>query len=146
MDAICRSGKRYLLSFCSLPGLRSGIIILFRSIDNDDVIFVKSTLLLFNRNSIPPFALPLGNVIDFACASLVIVSVDFGVIRGVIVVSVRTVGMGEKTGEKREDASSFDKEESRRSFVRLTGVEKLVLMVKGWEDTEEDLPLVSFVL
>jgi hypothetical protein len=47
--------------------------------------------------------------------------------RGVIIVSVRTVGIGEKCGED----SSFDKEESRRSLVRLTGVEKLVLIVRG---------------
>jgi hypothetical protein len=71
-------------------------------------------------------------VIDFVCSSLVVVSLDFCVTRGVTIVSVRTVGNTEKTGEKcRGDASSFVNEESRRSFDKLTGVEKLVLMVKG---------------
>jgi hypothetical protein len=46
----------------------------------------------------------------------------------VITVSDRTVGKEEKC---RGDASSFVNEESRRSFDKLTGVEKLVLIVNG---------------
>jgi hypothetical protein len=120
-----------LLSFCSSFGSRFGIIILLRSVC-DDVTLVKSILLLFNRNSIPPVALlPVGDVINFVCSSLVFVSLDFFMTRGVIIVSVRIVGDGEKTGEKCGDCSSFDNDESRRSFVRLIGVEKLVLIVNG---------------
>jgi len=53
---------------------------------------------------------------------------DFCVTQGVIVVSVRIV----EDGEKYDDGSFFIKDKSsRRKFVRLIGVEKLVLIVKG---------------
>jgi hypothetical protein len=67
---------------------------------------------------------------------------DFCVTQGVIVVSVRTVGNGEKC---RGDASSLVNEESRRSLDRLIGVEKLVLIVKGW-DNERDFRFVSLAV
>ncbi len=116
-----------MFSLGSLSGFKSGIIIFFRSTCGD-VRCVKSILLLFSRNSIPPDALPVGNEIDFVCSSLVFVSLVFCVTRGVITVSDRTVGKEEKC---RGDASSFVNEESRRSFDKLTGVEKLVLIVNG---------------
>jgi len=57
-----------------------------------------------------------------------IIPLDFCVTQGVIVVSVRIV----EDGEKYDDGSFFIKDKSsRRKFVRLIGVEKLVLMVKG---------------
>jgi hypothetical protein len=67
---------------------------------------------------------------------------DFCVTRGVIVVSLRTVENGEKC---RGDASSFVNEESHRSLDRLIGVEKLVLIVKGW-DNERDFRFVSLAV
>ena len=60
------------------------------------------------------------------------ISLDFCTARGVIVVSVRIVADGEKIDEKYCDGSFFVKNKSsRRKFVRLIGVEKLVLIVKG---------------
>lgn len=130
MVAIWESGKRYLLSFCSLLGLRSGMMILFRSV-RVDVTLLKSILLLFNRNSIPPVALLVGNDIGFVCTSLRMISWVFGARRGVIVASERTVGGGENKDKTCGEDSSLDDEESRRILVRLTGEEKLVLIVNG---------------
>ncbi len=129
-----------MLSFSSLFGLRSGIIILFRSVCGD-VTLVKSILLLFNRNSIPPVALAVGNVIGFFCSLLIIFSLDFWFIRGLIIVSVRIIGIGEKCG----DGSFFINNELLRSFSNSIGVEKLVLIVKGW-DVKRDFRFVSFVV
>lgn len=74
-------------------GFRSGIMIFFRSV-RDDITSVKSIVLLFKRNSIPPVALPVDEKIDLL-GSLDIdegISSDFGITRGVMMVSVRTVG------------------------------------------------------
>lgn len=89
-------------------------------------------LLLCKRNSIAPVALPVGEIKDLYVPSLRIISFGCGVIRGVIVVSVRIVGDGEKNRDKRAEGSFFvNNKSSCRIFVRLIGVEKLVLIVRG---------------
>ena len=89
-------------------------------------------LLLCKRNSIAPVALPVGETKDLCAPSLRIISFGCGVIRGVIVVSVRIVGDGEKSRDKRDEGSFFvNNKSSCRIFVRFIGVEKLVFIVRG---------------
>lgn len=72
----------------------------------------------------PLFVLLVGDAIDLTFSSS---PARFN--RGVIVVSVRMM----EIGERRVEISSLFSEGSRRKCERFTGAEKLVLMVNGCE-------------
>ena len=110
-----------------------------------DVTAVRSILLLFKRNSIPPVAVPVGDAIDFAGSPFVIISLVWDTSRGVIVVSERIVGDGENRRDNRGDGSFFATSRSPwRRLVKLIGVEKLVLIVNGC-DVEREFGAMSWI-
>lgn len=86
---------------------------LFRSFSEDDTVGI-SMVLLFKRNSIPPVAVAVGEAVDLLCSLEVVKewSSDFGRTRGVMVVSVRTIGIGKEIEEELSVGSSLTMEES----------------------------------
>ncbi len=85
-------------------------------------------------------------IVDLTCSSLIFVlSFRFGDLGVEAVDPVWLFGKGEKTGEKcnNGEGSAFLNDELRSNFANLIGVEKLVLIVKGWEN-ETDFRYFGF--
>lgn len=98
--AISRTNR----SFC---GFKSGICVVWRFFS------LKSMLLLFNRNSIAPWPLPVGRLIDLGSSSLI------KSIEGVMIATERLVDRGENNGDEWDDESSFEIFEFRRRFDEI---------------------------